>query len=446
MTAAIPPNICIERTTCRICGSSELRSVLDLGDQHIAGQFVQDVPPDYLLQRYPLELIRCASNTGCGLVQLKHSIAPSAMYVDYGYHSGINETMCKHLAGIAATAERLVSLKPGDTVVDIGCNDGTLLLSYSVPGIDRIGFDPAESVARLAREKHLHVVFDYFSQHSFLRARPTKRAKIVTSIAMFYDLEDPGGFVKDVAAILADDGVWVMELSYMPLMLEKNSFDTICHEHLEYYALGQVEWMLERAGLRVHRIEFNDINGGSFRVYIRKSAIGAVPTEDENRIQRIREREKALSLKTELPYQRFREAVLEIKLRLKSLVERCRQEDQRVYVYGASTKGNTILEFCELDSAVLPKAAERNPIKWGRRTLGTNIPIISEQQARSERPDYFLVLPWHFFPEFAQREVEFLARGGKFILPLPEVRVVGQQDVLHYVQGLFKDPLASVPH
>jgi NDP-4-keto-2,6-dideoxyhexose 3-C-methyltransferase len=310
--------ICRERKTCRICGSSDLRPVIDLGEQHIAGQFIKEAVPERLQHRYPLELIRCASENSCGLVQLKHSVSPSVMYVDYGYHSGINQTMRNHLLDIAQKAQEMVNLNEGDTVVDIGCNDGTLLLAYGSASVDKIGFDPAESVARLARNKNLDVIYDYFSKNSFQQARPVSLAKIVTSIAMFYDLEDPCKFVRDVSSILTDDGVWVLELSYLPFMLQKNSFDTICHEHLEYYGLRQIEWMLVQENLKIHRIEFNEINGGSFRLFIRKKSFGPVPENDQSIITRVRAQEKSMGLDTERPYEAFRQAVFQIKSELKA--------------------------------------------------------------------------------------------------------------------------------
>ena len=244
--------VCVAKKNCRICGASDLQNVIDLGEQYIASAFIQNDVPEPLSHRYPLHVVRCASPAGCGLVQLKHTISPQALYVDgYGYRSGTNESMRKNLMEITSRIEELVALKAGDTVLDIGCNDGTLLHSYKLgKNLDRIGFDPINSILASAREKGIDAVNDFFSTDLFARMRPNCKARAITSIAMFYDLEDPCKFVKDVAALLADDGVWVIELSYIQTMLNTCSYDTICHEHLEYYGLRQIEWMLQREHLK----------------------------------------------------------------------------------------------------------------------------------------------------------------------------------------------------
>jgi NDP-4-keto-2,6-dideoxyhexose 3-C-methyltransferase len=421
-------DVCVARKTCRICGSGDLRRVIDLGNQYIASAFVAGEASDTLQHTYPLEVVRCAAADGCGLVQLLHTVAPSVLYADYGYRSGINESMRKNLRDIVAKVEALVSPKKGDLIIDIGCNDGTLLESYEVKELDKLGFDPATNVVEAARAKGLEVVNDFFSINAFKKARPGRKARVVTSIAMFYDLEEPCRFVADVAGILADDGVWVIELSYLPFMLQKNSFDTICHEHLEYYALRQIEWMLDRENLQVHTLEFNDVNGGSFRLFIRKKTV-QLTEQHAAQLKDIRQKEQNMGLQTDRPYEQFRAASTKVGEDLKKLLSELKSAGKKVYAYGASTKGNTILQFCGLNGQTVQKAADRNPDKFGRHTLGTNIPIVSEEQARAEKPDYFLVLPWHFFDGFVKREEEFLKRGGKFILPMPEVRVVGLNDL-----------------
>ncbi len=424
----MPEDVCLTRQNCRICHGNDLRPVIDLGGQYIASIFVNSEPPLVLKKRYPLEVVRCSAADGCGLVQLRHSISPEVLYADYGYRSDTNELMRANLLEITRQIEDIIQFRRGDLVLDIGCNDGTLLESYEAEGIERVGIDPAANVIQFAREKGIQVINDYFSAEVFQRAYPGRKARVITSIAMFYDLENPMKFVSDINSLLADDSVWVMELSYLPFMLAKNSFDTICHEHLEYYALRQIEWMLAREHMAVHRIEFNDMNGGSFRLFMRKASLGRAPEATRNMLEKTRNEEVALGLDSDLPYFRFRESALRVRTALGNLLNDLRSRGKTVYIYGASTKGNVILQYCGIDHRLVAGAADRNPRKWGKLTLGTDIPIISEEEARNRRPDYFLVLPWHFLESFKKREEPFLKRGGEFILPLPEVHVVGSED------------------
>jgi len=419
------------RASCRICGSRSLAPVFDLGEQYIAGAFM--TPADLALpgnapfrHRYPLELVRCdpAVTGGCGLVQLRHTVARSLLFEHYGYRSGINQTMREHLARIADTAAEIVHASTGDTVLDIGSNDGTLLLSYKTPGLDLLGIDPAEDVTRYARESGIEVVDGFFSAASFSAARPGRKARIVTSIAMFYDLEDPRAFVDEVAQVLAEDGVWVIEVGWLVAMLRMNSFDAVCHEHLEYYGLAQLEALLAPAGLAVQRVETNDINGGSICLFIRRADV-ARRSPEFTTLDPVRHQERALRLDTDQPFAEFRTNAETIRDELRALLQAEARQGRRTYAYGASTKGNVILQFCALDRGLVQAAADRNPDKWGREMLGSDIPIISEEQARVDRPDYFLALPYHFIDEFKRRELPYLKDGGKFILPMPRVHVVG---------------------
>ncbi|MEW6076922.1 MAG: class I SAM-dependent methyltransferase [Thermodesulfobacteriota bacterium] len=426
-------HICQKRKTCRICGASTLKPVLDLGQQCLASIFESGSPPDWLQQPYPLDLVRCAAPDGCGLVQLGHSISPRVLYSHYGYRSGINELMRQNLIEIARIAEDMVGLRPGDTVCDIGCNDGTFLDALSTKGVDKIGIDPAANVVRLARDKGLEVVCDFFSKEVYEKARPGIKPKIIATIAMFYDLDDPVSFVRDIASILADDGVWAMEMSYLPFMLKNTAFDAICHEHRAYYSLRQLEWLFAREQLNIHRIEFNDINGGSLRLFIRKQTAGGdVALETVQALIRIREEERSLALDTSAPYHSFYEAALAVRHELQYLLQGIRSRGETIYAYGASTKGNIILQFCGINNRLVSKAADRNPDKWSCRTPATGIEIISEQQAREEKPDFFLVLPWSFITAFKAREAVFLKRGGRFILPLPKVRIIGANGEVEY--------------
>lgn len=418
------------RHTCRICDSKVLTPVLSLGELCVGSAPVEAVEKDPPC--IPLEVVRCNSEmdrNACGLVQLRHYIPGDTLYTDYWYRSGINRTMRDQLAGIAHKTEELVKLNTGDVVLDIGCNDGTLLRSYSKPGIRLIGIDAAKKIGNQPINRYfegtsIKLVRDYFSTSSFMKANPKGLAKVITSIAMFYDLEDPNSFVRDIKAVLHPEGLWVLEQHYLVTMLELNAFDAICHEHLEYYALGPIETLLSKHFLQVVDVELNDINGGSFRLYIQHADSSPV-SEGLKRVEKLRESEARLALKTNTPYMTFAERVRKVRNDLHTLIFSEHNAGKTIYVYGASTKGNTILQYCGLDSNVITAAADRNPDKWGLLTPRTHIPIVSEEEARSDNPDYFLVLPWHFLPEFLERENEYLSSGGKFIVPLPEVKIIG---------------------
>lgn len=423
---AAPRTSLTTRTTCRICGSRELAPVLSLGEQCIAGAFAEPGGSQPVQRAIPLELVRCdmtRDEEACGLIQTRHTVPGSILYSSYWYRSGVNRTMTENLHGIAQAAEQLVGLAEGDLVVDIGCNDGTLLDGYTVDGIEHLGFDPSD-VGRYAVEKGYEVVRDFFSSAAYRRRHGDRKAKVVTSIAMFYDLERPRDFVADVAAILADDGVWVVELHYLPLMLEMNSFDAIVHEHLEYYSLAVMERLFAMEGMEVVSGELNDSNGGSIRLFIGHRGSLSQSDEQLHELQGLRIREFELALDAPEPYELFRRNSEAVRDDLRALCQRLTSEGKTIHIYGASTKGNTILQYAGIDRSLIPYAADRNPDKWGSETIATHIPIISEEDSRAMKPDYYLALPWHFLDEFLERETEFLAGGGRFIVPLPKVRIV----------------------
>jgi hypothetical protein len=400
--------------------------VLSLGDQYIAGAFATPGGDQPVARAIPLELVRCdmtADEEACGLIQTRHTVPGSILYHSYWYRSGINRTMTENLHGIAQAAETLVGLLAGDVVVDIGCNDGTLLDGYRTEQLNHLGFDPSD-VGRYAVEKGYEVIPDFFSGAPFKQRYADRKAKVVTSIAMFYDLERPRDFVADVAEVLAVNGVWVMELHYLPLMLEMNSFDAIVHEHLEYYSLAVLERLFAEEGLEVVNAELTDINGGSIRLFIGHAGQLEQSPAQAEAAQAIRIREFELALDAPEPYEEFRRRSEQVRDDLYALCTRLRDEGKTVHIYGASTKGNTILQYAGIDASLIPYAAERNPDKWGSETIATRIPIISEEDSRAMAPDYYLALPWHFLDEFIERETEFLERGGRFIVPLPEVRIV----------------------
>jgi hypothetical protein len=378
----------------------------------------------------PLELVLCnQKDGGCGLLQLKHTVSAETLYRDYWYKSGINKTMTDELVGIAGKVSSIAGLKEGDFVIDIGSNDGTLLRGYDVPGLTTVGFEPARNMEQYGKEGTTKIFVDFFNHRDWQKEFGSAKAKAITAIAMFYDLDDPNEFVSDIVKCLDDEGVFVVQMMYLPSFLARNAFDGICHEHLEYYSLMALENLFGRHGLEVFDLEMREhINEGSIRIYVRKRGKGnalRIPPGAGERVALMRDNERKLHLEDKSSYESFAKRVSEAK---EKAVEFIRQEAARakkIHGYAASTKGNTTLQYYGLGPELIEAIADRNPAKWGKVTVGTNIPIVSEADSRKAKPDYYFVLAWHFFPEFKEREKEFLQGGGKFILPMPEFKVVG---------------------
>jgi len=403
---------------CRASGSRNLVPVLNLGHQQLTGVFPRDAAQP--VTSGPLELVWCPDS---GLLQLRHSYNPSEMYGEnYGYRSGLNQSMVTHLTDKVRYLERMVPLHSGDLVLDIGSNDATTLKAYATPGIRRVGIDPTGSKFRGHYTEDIRLVADFFSTDAY-RSVATQPARIVTSIAMFYDLEDPVEFVRQIASILADDGVWHLEQSYMPSMLRMNSYDTICHEHLEYYSLGALEKILAQAEMKIVDVAMNAVNGGSFAVTAAKRENRSIKP-NQAVIDWLLAQEDRMGLNTPKPYRDFEERVFRHREDLVRLIRALRADGKTILGYGASTKGNVLLQFCGFDSSDIAVIAEVNVDKFGAVTPGTRIPIVSEADARAMRPDYFLVLPWHFKDGILRREKDYLAAGGKMIFPFPEIEIV----------------------
>jgi hypothetical protein len=402
---------------CRIGGGNHLISVLDLGYQALTGVFPKD--PKAEITTGPLRLVWCPES---GLLQLDHSYDLGEMYGDnYGYRSGLNQSMVRHLSTKVHQLEIFAGLAAGDTVLDIGSNDATSLKAYATGGLNRFGMDPTGVKFAKYYPEGVRLIPDFFSAAAYFAAGG-KPAKIVTSIAMFYDLENPIAFARQIEEVLAPGGMWHFEQSYMPSMLRMTSYDTICHEHLEYYSLGTVNKILDAAGLRAIDVKMNAVNGGSF-------AVTAVRKSDPRRGQEavidwLLGQEDRMGLDTPRPYREFEERVFRHRADLMRLLKTLAADGKTVLGYGASTKGNVVLQFCGVTTAEMPAIAEVNVEKFGAFTPGTHIPIISEAEARAMKPDYFLVLPWHFKEGIVAREAEFLANGGRMIFPFPEIEIV----------------------
>ena len=414
----------IHRTTCRVCGSSALTPVIDLGEQYLQGSFVKpgkELPPT---RKIPTRLLRCdpmRDEQACGLLQMEHTVPPEVLYSAYWYRSGTNHTMRQHLKGIAEEASALIG-KSTARVLDIGCNDGTLLTSYP-PSFKKFGIDPSDVAQEVQGD--VEVVQGIFPSEELRDRLQGERCDIVTSIAMFYDLENPIAFTEGIKEILGPEGIWIFEMSYMPTMLNMNSYDTICHEHLEYYSLAVIEYILKQAGMRIFNVTHNPINGGSIRCYAAQADNFTYRKEEwMHNVRSMHQQEFDLELDTDKPYKNFQDRINIHKKELTSLLKDLKKDGKKIHIYGASTKGNTILQWCGIDNTIIDYAAERNPDKYGAHTLGTDIPIISEADSRAMNPDYYLVLPWHFKKEFIERERETLNKGIRLIFPLPNIETV----------------------
>lgn len=402
---------------CRISGSKNLINVLSLGEQYLTGVFPKTT--DENITKGPLDLVWCPDS---GLLQMKQSYDLGEMYGDnYGYRSGLNQSMVDHLTLKINTLEKLVELAENDIVIDIGSNDATSLKAYETP-CTRVGIDPTGTKFKEYYPDNIQLIPDFFTADKFVKIFGNQKAKIITSISMFYDLERPMDFIEDIEKILTDDGVWHFEQSYMPSMLRTISYDTICHEHLEFYSFKVVKSMLEQRGMKVIDVQMNSINGGSF-------ALTAAKKDSKMKsnlpvIEWMLRQEDELKLDTPKPYRDFEEKVFTHRKNFRDLILSLVKDGKKVFGYGASTKGNVLLQFCNLTSKEIPYIAEVNPEKFGKFTPGTNIPIISEEEAKAMKPDYFVVFPWHFRDSILSREKSFINEGGKFIFPLPEIEIV----------------------
>jgi hypothetical protein len=396
---------------CRVCDHEPLGEILSLGDQYLSDfRDDEEKPP-----KFPLDLVLCDN---CKLLQFEVTTPHELLYTDhYGYRSGINDTVRADLQDVVADVTSMVDLGEGDWVIDIGANDGTLLSNYPA-GPAKAGFEPVEKLARMA-EAHADEVFnEYFAAEPF--EAHAGQAKAITAISMFYDLERPNEFVDGLKRCLATGGVIVIQQNYLGSMLEKNAFDNICHEHVEYYSLASMEYLFRLHGMDIFSVEMNSMNGGSFRTHICHSGERQIDAS----VERMRRAEAAQGLDRKETYKAFGGRVKRLCQELHDTVDSLVAEGKSVYAYGASTRGNTILQAAGLGTDLITAALERNPEKYGKRIASTGIEIVSEAEGRDRKPDYLLVLPWFFKEEFLEREKDYLEAGGHFIFPLPELQIV----------------------
>lgn len=406
---------------CRMCGNTNLVEVLNLGAQALTGIFPKREGDK--ITSGPLVLVKClGGKDACGLVQLKHSYDLNEMYGDnYGYRSGLNASMVRHLHGKVKRVLDVCSLQPNDLIIDIGSNDSTTLQAYPLSTYRLVGVDPTGIKFEKFYPPHVSLLADFFSA-ALIKRHFADKAKVITSFSMFYDLEKPLAFMKDVYDVLDEDGIWVFEQSYMPAMLATNSFDTVCHEHLEFYALSQIKWATDRVGFKIIDVEVNDINGGSLSVTVAKS--GSRYEANDGKVDAILGEEEYAGLATLRPYLEFSHRINEAKAELLRFIADVKRHGKSIYGLGASTKGNVLLQYCGITKKDIEFIGEVNSDKFGCFTPGTLIPIIAEDELLRKKPDYLLVLPWHF-RRFFEANRKF--RDVTLVFPLPKLERVGRR-------------------
>ncbi|MFT5395665.1 MAG: NDP-4-keto-2,6-dideoxyhexose 3-C-methyltransferase [Gammaproteobacteria bacterium] len=401
---------------CRVCGNGNLVTVLELGEQVLTGVFPKSI--DTQITRGPLTLVKCVGSGQCGLLQLGHTYPMDEIYGEnYGYRSGLNPSMVDHLKSKVEKIKSLGIIEKQDFIVDIGSNDATTLKHYALDDCNLVGIDPTANKFKEYYTDNIQLIPDFFSAADYLAISNGQKAKVITTFSMFYDLDNPLAFMREIADILEDDGVWVFEQSYMPLMLTTNSYDTVCHEHLEYYSLSQIMWMTEHVGMKIIDVELNNVNGGSFSVIAQKT-IGNMSATTS--VQKVIDSEISQSLDDLQIYVDFALRVTESKNTLLNFFENAKCNGRTVSALGASTKGNVILQYCDIDPSMIESIGEVNSDKYGAFTPGTNIPIVNEEIIIARRPDYVIVLPWHFRKYFeSQRKYSEL----NLVYPLPKLSV-----------------------
>lgn len=406
--------------TCRLCGGGRLETVMDFGPQYLATAFVPDNETHALSKtRVPLSTVLCGD---CGLLQLKETVDRSRLFSEYFYRSGTNPMMRAALKEVVAAVREHAGDGDGGWWLDIGCNDGSLL-SFVPDTFRRVGIEPAGNITWDHLDPSITVRNDFFSKRVLLEATGGALCKVVTSIAMLYSVDHLNEIVAEIASVLDEGGVWCIQVSYLPAMLESMSFYDVCHEHLYYFSLDSLARLLDRAGLRIIDGSLNDVNGGSLRAIV---VHRDDPRAETQRLEALRAAEAKLGLSDAGTYRRFFAEIDDLKRRTRDFIERATDRGELVIGLGASTKGNVLLQYYGLDKRLIPCISERNPEKVSLRTLGTDIELVSEEQARALKPAYMLVLIWFFKEEIIRREQDYLAAGGKLLFPMPYLHTVSK--------------------
>lgn len=407
---------------CRVCKNTDLVPVINLGDQYLSSVFPENLNYRKKAEKYPLDLVLCKKTKDtCGALQLAHFINLDSMYELYPYSSSTNSSMVGILKDIVDSAYPLVDLAKDDLILDIGGNDGTLLSFFVKEKLDLLTIDPAQKIKQVFKSSRYRYICDFFTKKTFEKAT-NKKAKLIFSIAMFYHLSDPIAFSSEVRDVLDDDGVWVIQMAYLPTMITTNMYDNIVHEHAGYYTAHNMVWIMERAGLEVFDVMLNDVYGGSFRIFVKKTS--NVKLKTTKRLKKILSDEKKQKLNNVKTYTDFMKRIEKTKVDLQKLISKIKKENKSIWIYGASTKGSTILQYCDITNKEIDAAADSNPFKFGKYIIGADILIKDEKALRKTKPDYLLALPYSFVDGFIAREKELVNSGTKFIVPLPRVKVL----------------------
>ena len=404
---------------CRLCKSTKIKRLIDFGSIVCSSTF--PLKKSNYNKITPMVFCICDE---CKLAQLLHNYNLRQLYNDnYGYKSGVNESMVKHLSRITNDIKKTVDFKKGDFVLDIGSNDATLLKTFNSSKLNYVGIDPTIKRFKKFYPKKFKTKSTFFSKKLFLNLSGGKKAKAITSIAVFYDIINPGKFISEIKSVLHEDGIYVMEQSYLPILLKNNAYDSICHEHLTYFTLKQIKYLCEKNDLKIFRVSLNEMYGGSIKVFIcNKDADFKV---DLKSIKKCSNLERQYVNKKRFNY--FKAKIKSLSIKLNQIIKKIKKDKKIIHVCAASTKGNITLQYSKIDKSYISYASDRNPSKWNRKMPGSNIPIISEKTSRSLKPDYYLVLPWHFKKEFIKREKKFLSSGGKLIFPLPKIKIISKK-------------------
>ena len=397
-------------TKCRLCHNKKLTQIYNFGN-HYVSNFVQKKNIKKGVKA-PLNLVYCKN---CQLLQLEHSAPQELMYKKfYWYRSGVTNTMKVALKDIFLNIKKMSIMKKGDTILDIGANDGTLLKYFKNEGFTTIGCEPAKNLTKELMKNSKFVInnfWDFKYLNNILKKNKLKKPKVITAIGMFYDLEDPSKFISDAAKSLDNNGVFIAQLMCLDSMIKKNDLGNICHEHLEFYSYPSLKYLFEKNGLKIMKIDENEINGGSYRIFCKKNIKKSITYKENTSLKDIK---------------RFIKRVKKNKKACINFLKRSKIDKKKVFIYGASTKGNTLLQYYGINSKIIPYASERSPEKWGKYTISTGLKIISEQNAREINPDYFFVMPYAFIKEFIKREKKWIKGGGKFILPYPNFKILNK--------------------